>query len=67
MLFVLCQYFPLTHFSQTAVIVGFEQARYVVGESAAFLLYHVHVWGWLERDVIVNITATDGSAIREYC
>ncbi len=54
--------FPLSY---AAVTVGFEQATYLVGESASFLLYHVHVWGWLERDVVVNITATDGSAIRE--
>ncbi len=56
----------LTHlFSQTAVAVGFEQATYLVGESAAFLLYRLHIWGWLEREVIVDITASNGSAIRE--
>ncbi len=45
--------------------VAFEQAFYFVEESAVFLSYHVHIWGWLERDVTVEIAATDGSAIRE--
>ncbi len=52
-------------FSHTVVTVAFEQAVYFVEESALFLSYHVHIWGWLERDVTVDITATDGSATRE--
>ncbi len=48
-----------------AVTIGFEQATYTVGESDVFLLYHVHIWGWLERAVTVNIAAIDGTATRE--
>ncbi len=50
-----------TFFSQTAVAVGFEQATYLVGESAAFLLYHLHIWGWLEREVIVDVDVVEQS------
>ncbi len=45
--------------------VGFQQASYIVGESDVYLQFHVHIWGWLERDVTVNISATDGSATRK--
>ncbi len=52
-------------FSHAVVAVAFEQAFYFVEESSLFLSYHVDIWGWLERAITVEITATDGSASRE--
>ncbi len=55
----------IAYMHSTAVVVGFEEASYFVGESALILSYHLHIWGWLERDVTVYITTNNGSAIRK--
>ncbi len=59
------QCFALVPISHAAVTIGFERATFFVQESAGFLWYHVHIWGWLQRVVVVNIEATNGLAIRE--
>ncbi len=47
------------------MLVGFEEATFFVEESAVILLYQLHIWGWLERDVTVDIRTTNGTAIRK--
>ncbi len=47
------------------MLVGFEEASYFVGEPEGFLTYHLRIWGFLEREVTVDIATNNGYALRK--
>ncbi len=48
-----------------AIQFGFEEASYTVSEGAGSVQYHLVFWGWLEREIIITVSAVEGSAERE--